>query len=43
LFIKELSQLLEIEPERIFIKSKTEPFPFESLWGEELSFVDEAV
>jgi hypothetical protein len=41
---RELSALLEIAPDRIFIKTKTEAFPFESGLGDGLSgTIDEAV
>ena len=42
--VRELSELLEIAPERIFIKTKTEAFPFEADCGNDLlRSVDEAV
>jgi len=41
---RELSDLLEIAPERIFIKAKTEEFPFEAVFGNDLlRSIDEAV
>ena len=41
---RELSALLEIAPDRIFIKTKTEAFPFEAGLGDGLSgAIDEAV
>jgi len=43
-FIRGLSALLEISPDRIFIKTKTESFPFEADCGEDLlGSIDEAV
>ena len=42
--VSELAALLEIAPDRIFIKTQTEAFPFESGRGAELSgSIDEAV
>ena len=42
--VRELSALLEIAPERIFIKTKTESFPFEAECGDGLfDSIDEAV
>jgi len=41
--IKDLSALLEIPDERVFIKKSEESFPFESGHGEELISIDEAV
>jgi len=42
--VRELSALLEIAPERIFIKTLTESFPFEAGLGENsLQSIDEAV
>jgi hypothetical protein len=42
--VRELSALLEIAPERIFIKTKTEAFPFEADFGNDLlRSIDEAV
>jgi len=43
-FTRELSALLEIAPGRIFIKAKTEAFPFEADFGNDLlRSIDEAV
>jgi len=43
-FVRELSALLEIAPERIFIKTKTERFPFEADCGDDLfGTINEAV
>jgi len=42
--VRELSALLEIAPERIFIKTQTEAFPFEAGLGDDLlRSIDEAV
>jgi hypothetical protein len=41
--VRELSALLEIAPERIFIKTQTESFPFEAGPGDDLGSIDEAV
>jgi hypothetical protein len=42
--VRELSTLLEIAPDRIFIETKTEPFPFEADCGEDLfGSINEAV
>jgi hypothetical protein len=42
--VRELSALLEIAPDRIFIKTKKEPFPFEAEYGDNLLRpIDEAV
>jgi hypothetical protein len=42
--VRELSALLEIAPDRIFIKPKKEPFPFEAEYGDNLLRpIDEAV
>jgi len=42
--VRELSSLLEIAPDRIFIKTKTESFPFEAGCGDGLlGSIDEAV
>jgi len=41
--VRGLSALLEIAPDRIFIKSKTETFPFEADSGNGLLGIDEAV
>jgi hypothetical protein len=42
--VRELSALLEIAPERIFIKTQTEAFPFEAGRGDDLlRSIDEAV
>ena len=42
--VRELSALLEIAPERIFIKTQTEAFPFEAGYGDDfLRSIDEAV
>jgi len=42
--VRELSALLEIAPNRIFIKAKTEAFPFEADCGDDLlGTIDEAV
>ena len=43
LFARELSQLLGIKPENIFIRNWKEPFPHESSCGDELRSIDEAV
>jgi len=41
--VRKLSALLEIAPERIFIKTQTEAFPFEADSGNGLRSIDEAV
>ncbi|MDR1836848.1 MAG: hypothetical protein LBQ89_04230 [Treponema sp.] len=41
--ISRLSRLLEIKPERISVKSWTEPFPCEASGGDQLCSIDEAV
>ena len=41
--VRKLSVLLEIAPERIFIKTQTESFPFEAGCGDDLGSINEAV